>query len=293
MSSLRLAIIHGRIRVEERLLIRACEQRGIACDLIDDRSIVLAPGAGWDGYDVALMRGISQQRAFHVASVLEAVGVKVVNSPAVLEICNDKIRASAALARAGVPQPELRVAFSPASALEAIEEMGYPVVLKPPLGSWGRLLARINDRDAAEAILEHKQVLGSFHHSSFYIQEYIEKDGRDIRAFVLGDESICAIYRHSEHWITNTARGAEASNCPLTPEIASICARASDAVGGGMLAIDLFEDRNGRLLVNEINGTMEFRNSIDTTGVDIPVRVIAYLERIGCSSAIEREEVVA
>lgn len=293
MSPLRLAIIHGRIRAEERLLIRACEQRGIDCDLIDDRSIVLAPGEGWDGYDVALMRGISQQRAFHVASVLEAVGVKVVNSPAVLEICNDKIRASAALARAGVPQPELRVAFSPASALEAIEEMGYPVVLKPPLGSWGRLLARINDRDAAEAILEHKQVLGSFHHSSFYIQEYIEKDGRDIRAFVLGDESICAIYRHSEHWITNTARGAEASNCPVTPEIAAISARASAAVGGGMLAIDLFEDRDGRLLVNEINGTMEFRNSIDTTGVDIPARAIAYLERLGCSPVIEREEVVA
>ncbi|MFW6074633.1 MAG: lysine biosynthesis protein LysX, partial [Chloroflexota bacterium] len=251
------------------------------------------PGAGWDHYDLALMRGISQQRAFHVASVLEASGVAVVNPPAVLEICNDKIRTSAALARAGVPQPELRIAFSPASALEAIEEIGYPVVLKPALGSWGRLLARINDRDAAEAVLEHKQVLGSFHHSSFYIQEYVEKDGRDIRAFVLGDETICAIYRHSEHWITNTARGAEASNCPVTAEIADICRRAADAVGGGALAIDLLVDQDGRLLVNEINGTMEFRNSIDTTGVDIPGRLIEYLEHVGCSRMIEREEVVA
>src|SRR5690606_20061598 len=138
----------------------------------------------------------------------------------------------------------------------AIEEMGYPVVLKPAVGSWGRLLARINDRDAAEAILEHKQTLGSFHHSTFYLQEYIQKAGGcDIRAFFIGGETICAIYRSSEHWITNTARGGEASNCPVTPEMDAICRRAAEAVGDGILAIDLFEDPDRGLLVNEINAT--------------------------------------
>ena len=120
-------------------------------------------------------------------------------------------------------------------------------MLKPVVGSWGRLLARINDRDAAEAVLEHKETLGSYQHSIFYIQEYIAKPGRDIRAFVVGDgvvgeETICAIYRASAHWITNTARGGQASNCPVTPELDALCRRAAAAVGGGVLAIDVLED---------------------------------------------------
>jgi len=175
-----------------------------------------------------------------------------------------------------VPQPRLRIAFTENSALDAIEELGYPVVLKPAVGSWGRLLSKINDRDAAETVLEHKAVLGSYHHSIFYIQQYIEKQGRDIRSFVVGDECIAAIYRSSDHWITNTARGALASNCEVTDEVAQISVAAAEAVGGGIVAVDLFESDDG-LLVNEVNYTMEFRNSIDTTGVDIPAVVASYV----------------
>lgn len=140
----------------------------------------------------------------------------------------------------------------------------------------GRLLSKINDRDAAETVLEHKTVLGSYHHSIFYIQQYIEKQGRDIRSFVVGDECIAAIYRNSDHWITNTARGARASNCEVSAEVAEISLAAARAVGGGIVAVDLFESDAG-LLVNEVNYTMEFRNSIDTTGVDIPQVVANYV----------------
>src|SRR5262245_4308894 len=152
---------------------------------------------------------------------------------------------TSALAAAGVPQPKALVAYTPESALEAIEQLGYPAVLKPTVGSWGRLLSKVNDRDAAEAILEHKDTLGSYHHSIFYIQEYVKKPGRDIRAFQIGSETICAIYRTSPNWITNTARGGTSSNCPITPELADICTRAAKAVGGGMVALDLFEDAPG------------------------------------------------
>jgi len=154
-------------------------------------------------------------------------------------------------------------------------------VLKPAVGSWGRLISKINDREAAEAVLEHKAVLGSYHHSIFYIQEYIDKPMRDIRAFVVGDETICAIYRHSPHWITNTARGGRASNCPVTPEIDAIARAAAQAVGGGVLAIDILERPSGELTICEVNYTMEFRNSIDTTGVGIPGRVVDYVMRVG------------
>jgi [lysine-biosynthesis-protein LysW]--L-2-aminoadipate ligase len=158
--------------------------------------------------------------------------------------------------------------------------MGYPVVLKPLFGSWGRLLARINDRHAAEAILEHKKTLGGYVHGVFYIQEYIDKPGRDIRSFVVGDETVAAIYRNSPHWITNTARGGEAANCPITGEIDDLSRAAARAVGGGAVAIDLLEDPDGRLLVSEVNHTPEFRNSIDTTGVDIPGRIIDHMVEV-------------
>ena len=139
----------------------------------------------------------------------------------------------------------------------------------------------MNDREAAEAILEHKSTLGSYHHSIFYVQEYINKPDRDLRTFVVGDETICGITRHSAHWITNTARGGTAENCPITPEIDEMSRAAAVAVGGGILAVDLLETETGELLVNEVNYTMEFRNSIKPTGVDIPARMVDYVLQVG------------
>jgi [lysine-biosynthesis-protein LysW]--L-2-aminoadipate ligase len=210
----------------------------------------------------------------------ESAGIKCVNNSSVATICGDKLLTSVELGKQKIPQPEVRVAFTEESALQTIEEMGYPVVLKPAVGSWGRLLSKINDRDAAESILEHKTILGTYHHSIFYIQKYVEKEGRDIRSFVVGDECIGAIYRSSEHWITNTARGAVATNCPVTNEIAEISVKAANAVGGGVVAIDLFESKEG-LLVNEVNYTMEFKNSITTTGVNIPAKIVDYVLKVG------------
>ena len=134
---------------------------------------------------------------------------------------------------------------------------------------------------SAEAFIEHKTILGGVNHQIFYIQKYIDKPGRDIRAFCIGEEPICAIYRSSENWITNTARGAVASNCPMTPEINDLVTRTAQAIGKGLLAIDIFETPSG-LEVNEVNHTMEFRNSIQTTGVNIPKKMVDYVLNI-CS----------
>jgi len=191
------------------------------------------------------------------------------------------LETTSALIRDGIPTPGCKIAFTPESALEAIEQMGYPVVLKPAIGSWGRLLSKVNDREAAEAILEHKQILGTYNHSIFYIQEYIDKPARDIRSFVVGGETVAAIYRYSDHWITNTARGGRATNCPVTPEIDELSSRSAKAVGGGVVAVDILETQDGRLLINEVNYTMEFRNSIDTTGVNIPDVVVNYVTKVG------------
>jgi [lysine-biosynthesis-protein LysW]--L-2-aminoadipate ligase len=277
-GEVKVRVICSRVRVEEKLLFAAMQERGVDYERIDPRTLAFEPGSsGVDACDVVFIRCLSHSRAYYLTRWLEGLGVPTVSPHRTVATCNDKLLASAALREAGVPVPCTMVAFTPEAALEAIERMGYPVVLKPLHGSWGRLLARVNDRHAAEALLEHKATLGGYQHSIFYIQQYVEKPGRDIRSFVVGDETVAAIYRHSPHWITNTARGGEALNCPITPEIDRISRVAAWAVGGGVVAVDILEAPDGSLLVAEVNHTPEFRNSIAPTGVDIPGRMIDYV----------------
>jgi len=277
--SVQLGILFSRLRLEEKLLIEEVRKRkGINLHSVDSRELIL----GYKrvpGVDVLLDREISQSRALHVLQLLQNSGVECINRYNVVRICGDKLFTSKALRDAGVPTPEVKVAFTTESALRAIEEMGYPVVLKPVDGSWGRLIAKIENRIAAEAVLEHKSYLSSYYHSIFYIQEFVEKPGRDIRAYVVGDDTICATYRVSDQWLTNTARGGRTVNCPVTPELHDICMRAVKAVGGGAVAVDLMETNNG-LTVHEINCAMEFKDSLQAVDVNIPARLVDYcLER--------------
>ena len=295
VDRLRVGMLHSRIRIEEKLLASELERRGVELVRFDDRHLHLGladPHTGLTGCDVVVERCINHSRALYLLKILGDWGVATVNTYEVANVCGDKLLTSAALVAAGVPTPETVVAFTPAEAIAAIETMGYPVVLKPVVGSWGRLLARVNDRDAAEAILEHKVTLGSYQHGVFYIQRFVEKPGRDIRAFVVDDRTICAIYRDSPHWITNTARGGQATNCPVTPELDGLCRAAAMAVGGGVVAVDVLEGPDG-LAVIEVNYTMEFRNSIDTTGVNIPGEIADYVVAVGDRARVAAEPVAA
>lgn len=283
---MRIGILITHIRAEEKLLISAFQERGIEPDIILDRDLDFdittgpeqpAPGGvPWQAYDLLMERSVSTSRGLYALAILNSWGINTINRYETAATCADKLRTSIALAQAGIPQPPTRVAFEQDTTLQALDKLGYPSVFKPVTGSWGRLLARVNDRDAAEAIIEHRQTLGDYNHHTYYVQKYIDKPGRDIRAFVVGNRTICAIYRTSPHWITNTARGGQASNCPVTPELDALCQSAAQAVGGGVLAIDVLEDSDGRLLINEVNHTMEFRNSSAPTGVNIPAEIVHY-----------------
>ena len=274
--AMKIGLLCSIIRKEEKLLIAELREREVDLEILDDRDVILSLNSKNLEFDVVLERSLNHSRALYILKVLNDWGIRTVNSYPVVEICGNKILTTSFLTNHKIPSPKTVLAFTPDSALKAIEEIGYPVVLKPAVGSWGRLLSKVNDREAAEALLEHKAILGSYQHSIFYIQEYVPKLGRDIRSFVIGNQTICAIYRYSSHWITNTARGGKAENCPVTKEIDDISKAAAQAVGGGVLAVDLFETNRG-LLVNEVNHTMEFRNSIQTTGVNIPAKIVDYL----------------
>jgi [lysine-biosynthesis-protein LysW]--L-2-aminoadipate ligase len=278
---MRIAFLCSRIRAEEKLLLLEMERRGLEYIRIDDREQIFDLHTRDYPFDVVMERSIQHSRALSMLKIFNDDGIPSVNTYQVGAVCGDKFLTTQALVRANVPTPRSMLAFTPESAIAAVEQMGYPVVFKPVIGSWGRMVSKVNDREAAEAIIEHRDVLGNYQHSIYYIQEYIEKPGRDIRSFVVGHDCVGAIYRTSEHWITNTARGGRATNCPVTPELADLSVRSAQAVGGGVLAVDLLESTDGRLLVNEVNYTMEFRNSIETTGVDIAARIIDYLIEVG------------
>ena len=189
--------------------------------------------------------------------------------------CDDKVLMSLAFATAGVPALRTAVAFTVESALEVGERFGYPLIVKPVTGSWGRLLARANSPADLRAILEQKRALGGPQHGVFYLQEYVEKPGRDLRIFYVGGEVIAASYRNAEHWITNVARGAVSTACPVTDEIVAVTRAAAGAVGAEIAGVDLVETPDG-LKVIEINGGAEFKGLRGTTDVPIARVIVEY-----------------
>lgn len=278
---MKIGVICSRVRLEEKLVLSSLRERGVEAVRIDPRELLLWVGRSrLEGLDAALLRCVSHTQAFYLSRWLESLGVPTVNPHRVIAICGDKFLTSLALAEAGVPQPRTALSFSQKAALACFEELGYPAVLKPVVGSWGRLIARLSDRHAAEAVLEHKLTLGSYNHSALYLQEYVDKPGRDIRVLVVGEGLVCAVYRESEHWITNTARGGRTKSCPITPELTELALAAAQAVGGGVLAVDILEGPDGQLLVSEVNHTPEFHGAMQATAADIPGTIAEFMIRV-------------
>jgi [lysine-biosynthesis-protein LysW]--L-2-aminoadipate ligase len=263
-----LHIFYSRLRMEEKALYKAAQAHGGEVDFRDTGDCV------WPGDfentrpgDVVLCRCVSQTQNIALTQLLEGRGVRVINDSATMLLCGDKIATAASLDRAGIPQPAWRVASSAKAAVKAAESLGYPVVFKPAVGSWGRLLAKISDREACEAIAEHKERLGAAH-SVFFIQKYVEKGGFDLRAVMIGGKAATLMKRTSAHWITNTARGGAPEPFPMDAKLESLLERTAEAIGGDFLAIDVFGTPEG-WVVNEVNGQPEFHGSVAATGIDV------------------------
>jgi [lysine-biosynthesis-protein LysW]--L-2-aminoadipate ligase len=278
-----VGLLYSRIRRDEKLLLSELRDRGHDVTKIDVRTeqfnISAAP-AVFDDVDVVLDRCLATSRSLYITRFLDAYGVPVVNSSETAQLCADKVKNSLALEAAGVPTPNTTVAFTTEAALEAIEAFGYPCVLKPVVGSWGRLMAKIDTRDAAEAILEHKATLGHYEHKVFYVQEFVEKPGRDVRVLAVDGEPVAAMTRSSDHWLTNAAKGGTTEAFELDDRALELVERASEAVGGGLLGVDLMEVGADGYTVHEVNHTVEFKALNDTVGdeVDVPARVVDWLE---------------
>ena len=270
-----ITIIYDHPRWEEKAIRRALESLGARVRLlhIHDSSIEVAPGEG----GVALQRSVSFSNALASTIALETRGYLVVNSSESIAVCGNKLWTLSKLVKAGIPVPRTLVSFSLDRAIRDAGKLGWPLVTKPLLGSWGRLVARVDGPEALRSILEYRERIPGLYSRVHMLQEYIDKPGRDIRVFTLNDEPLVAIFRVSNHWITNTSRGGRAEPAPLDPELEDLASRAARALGGGFLGLDVFEDGERGYLVNEANAVPEFRNTVRVTGYPLHVRIAEYL----------------
>jgi [lysine-biosynthesis-protein LysW]---L-2-aminoadipate ligase len=281
-----LSILYDNIRWEEKALYEAAKKRGILVNNINckDLSIGLNNERESSPYlnKVIIQRCVSYFKSVHATAALEGLGAHIINSLRTATLCGNKLFAHMELQKAGIKTPNAFSAFSEESAIAALDNLGYPAVIKPTIGSWGRLIALLRDRDAANAVIEDREHMFPLY-QVYYFEELVSRPPRDIRAIVIGDTVVAAIYRYSGpgEWKTNMALGGHAEACPLTSELEDICIKATKAVEGQIVGVDLMESREHGLIVHEINNTTEFRNTVRVTGVDIPGLMVDFASKIG------------
>ncbi len=284
----RLGVFFTIVRPEEKWILAAAESRGLAVVRIDDAEVTFGLDRPDITADVVVNRSVSHTRALYATRCYAHYGTPTVNHPDVVEVAGDKVLASLRLAERNIPTPKTVIALSPEAALKAIDRVGYPAVLKPAVGSWGRLMAKVSSRRRKRSrSWSTRPRLPSPVHSVFYVQEFVAKPDRDLRVFVVGSEAVAGMYRRSTDWRTNAARGATTQPLPITPELRELALRAAAAVGGGVLAVDLMESPNG-LVVHEVNPTPEFKALTAATGVDIAGAIVDYAVGVGVDEGCDR-----
>lgn len=281
-----VCIIYDKVRFEEKALYEKAQQKGIKAQIVDGKTITIATESKKKDFalgDVILQRSVSHYRGLYLTACLEFLGFDVINKFKVAETCGNKLITSLALAKHKVPTPKTQFAFSAESALETINnKTGFPIVLKPIVGSWGRGVFPLRDREVASMIVEMREEDDSPLSRIYYIQEMIDRPPRDLRCIVVGDQVVTAIYRYSaeNEWRTNVARGGKAELAPITKELEELALKAAKAVGGGIVGVDMMEDKERGLIVHEVNNTVEFHGAASVSKNDIPGAMIDYAVKV-------------
>jgi [lysine-biosynthesis-protein LysW]--L-2-aminoadipate ligase len=281
-----LCILYDKVRFEEKALYEKAQSKGINVQMVDAKTITISTDSKKNDFmlgDTILQRTVSHYRGLYLSASLEFLDFKVINRFKVSETCGNKLMTSIALAKSKIPTPKTQFAFSAESALESIRKTGFPLVLKPIVGSWGRGIFPLRDHETASMILEMREEDGSPMSRIYYVQEMIDRPPRDIRCIVIGDQAVTAVYRYSaqSEWRTNVARGGKVELVPITKEVEDLALKTAEAVGGGILGVDMMEDKNRGLVVHEVNSTVEFRGAASVSKADIPGAMIDYAVRIG------------
>ena len=278
-TSSSLILLYDTIRWEEKAIYEAAKKKGIEIKKIDCKDLVLDLNKQHSEYNsqTIIQRCVSYFKSLHSTAALEGLGAKVINPLNTAIICGNKLFTHMLIQKKGIRTPKVITAFSSESALSALDDFGYPAIIKPTIGSWGRLIALLRDKEAAKAVFEDREHMFPLY-QIYYLEEFVSRPPRDIRAIVVGDNVVAAIYRYSgkDEWKTNMALGGRAENCPITDELEDICIKSSQAVGGKIVGVDLMESSKEGLLVHEVNNTTEFKNTVRITGINIQDVIVDY-----------------
>lgn len=269
-----------RLRAEEKMLQKEAVELGHDTVMLDAKITQVNTDSKKEDFDlgdVVLERCVSYFRGLHFTASLEFMDIPVLNKFDVASICGNKMFMTLLLKKAGVPTPKTYFSFTSESASENLEKVGYPLVIKPVIGSWGRGVMPIKDRDTMDAISEIRDITDSPHDRIYYLQELVERPPRDIRVITVGDEPVAAMYRKSSGGFkTNIALGADPELCEITKEMEDMAAKASKAMGGGILGIDMMEDEKNGLVVHEVNNTVEFKGLARVAQRNIPKEMVEF-----------------
>jgi [lysine-biosynthesis-protein LysW]---L-2-aminoadipate ligase len=280
-----LCIIYDKVRFEEKVLYEKAQKKGIKAQIVDGKTVTITTDSKKKDLalgDVIMQRSVSHYRGLYLTACLEFLGFPVINKFSVGETCGNKLLTSLVLAKRKIPTPKTQFAFSAESAMETMTKTGFPLVLKPIVGSWGRGVFPLRDEEIAGMVVEMREEDDSPFARIYYVQEMIDRPPRDIRCIVVGDQLVTAIYRYSaqNEWRTNVARGGKAELTPITKELEDLALKAAKAVGGGILGVDMMEDKKRGLIVHEVNNTVEFHGAASVSKADIPIAMIEYAVRI-------------
>lgn len=272
-----VTILYDTIRWEEKALLEAGKKKNINIQMVDCKKLALDLEKKPDDYGTVIQRCVSYYRNLHSTAALEGMGINVINCLNTGIFAGNKLFTHMLLKKAGVPTPYATVAFSKEAALDVMEKQGYPKVIKPTVGSWGRLISKLNDKDSAEGIIESREKMYPIY-QIHYLEEFVKRPPRDIRAIMVGDKIVAAIYRTSGNgnWKTNMALGGTAEECKVTPEMEDMCIKAKNAVYGQIVGVDLMESDEHGLVVHEVNNTTEYKNTVRVCGVNIPSLMLDY-----------------
>jgi RimK family alpha-L-glutamate ligase len=248
---------------------------------IGDRPRLDVDGVALQDVDAVLARSIPigslEQVIFRVDALhwLERLGIPVMNPAATIERTVDKFYTSALLEAAGLPTPRTVVAERMDDAMTAFGEM-RDVIVKPLFGSGGRGMVRVSDEEIAHRVFRALEM----ERAVYYVQEALPHEGRDIRAFVVGDRVVAAAWRCADGWRTNVAQGARVERASLLPEWHDLSIRAARAVAAEYAGVDLMPLPDGRVFVLEVNGIPGWEGLQSVTDVDVAAAIVEHLEAV-------------
>ncbi|MDP7080903.1 MAG: RimK family alpha-L-glutamate ligase [Candidatus Undinarchaeales archaeon] len=291
--SLNIGLFTRKLTWENQKVLVALIKKG--CDVLtispEEIRFEISDGikARLEDYDLTHLSGVYNRldvtpdlgmpyHAFQAIKYIDKAGVPIVNSPASIARAHNKFNTFAALMDGGIRLPRTILAQDVVQAESILNRSDLPLVIKPVFGSWGRDAFLVNDLEEGHYILENLSERGWFHESGILIQRYIDNPGRDIRALVVEDRVVAAMYRYAPRgeWRTNISLGGRGEPCKITPEIEELAVRSLELLGGEIMGVDLMESKEG-LFVLEVNGSADFRGLTRATGVDVKEIIADYL----------------